>query len=156
MSSAGEHDLATLLRSVEPVLRDGTWVFVTGDVPAGVVPLATFVEDEGLSLLIRREDADAAGLAYDFVGAWISLSVHSALDAVGLTAAVAGALAAAGISANVVAARYHDHVLVPVDRAEETVRIVAGLGGAASGAADPTDGEGTDDDAAGPGAQSSP
>jgi hypothetical protein len=44
--------------------------------------------------------------------------VHSSLEAVGLTAAVAGALTAAGISANVVAAFHHDHVFVPADRAE--------------------------------------
>ena len=103
-------------------------MFVTAArVPAGVEPLASFVEDEGLSLLVRRQRADAAGLAYDFVAAWISLSVFSALDAVGLTAAVAGRLAQAGISCNVIAARSHDHLLVPHDRAQEALEVLRQL-----------------------------
>lgn len=124
----GERDLRVLLRDLRPTLQDGQWVFVTADhVPDGAAPLATFAEPEGLSLLLTREQADAAGLAYDFVGAWISLTVHSALDAVGLTAAVAGQLAAGGISCNVIAARYHDHVLVPHERAQKALSLIEQL-----------------------------
>lgn len=97
--AAPERDLALLLRGLRPRLRDGEWVFVTaGRPPDGMKPLAFFTEDEGLSLVVRREQADAAGLPYDLVLAWIALTVHSALDTVGFTAAVAGQLAAAGIS----------------------------------------------------------
>ncbi len=67
--------------------------------------------------MVRREQSDSAGLPYDLVAAWITLTVHSALDAVELTAAVAGQLAGAGISCNVIAGRHHDHLLVPHDRA---------------------------------------
>lgn len=117
--SAGERDVAALLRGMRPELRDGAWVFVTADaVPSDVAPLATFVEDEGLSLVVRREQADGAGFTYDLVCAWIVLTVDSALDAVGLTAAVAEALTAEEIPCNVVAARHHDHLLVPHDRAQ--------------------------------------
>jgi len=128
LPAAPERDLALLLGGLRPELRDGEWVFVTaGRPPDGVEPLASFAEDEGLSLVVRREQADAAGLPYDGVLAWIALTVHSALDAVGLTAAVAGQLAAAGISCNVIAARYHDHLLVPHVRAHEALDLLQQL-----------------------------
>lgn len=127
-------DLATLLRDADPVLRPGDWVFVTVDeVPDGVEPLATFREDAGLSLLVERSTADAHGLAYELVCAWITLRVTSALDAVGLTAAAAAALAAIDVPCNVVAARHHDHLLVPADRAEEAVAALARLDPAGTG-----------------------
>ncbi len=126
---APEHDLALLLRDLSPQLRDGEWVFVTAARPPdGVEPLASFAEDEGLSLVMRREQADTAGLPYDVVVAWIALTVHSALDAVGLTAAVAGQLAGAGISCNVIAARHHDHLLVPHARAQDALDLLQQLG----------------------------
>ena len=50
-----------------------------------------------------------------------SLMIHSSLDAVGLTAAVASRLADHGISANVVAGYYHDHIFVPVEAAEQAL-----------------------------------
>lgn len=83
---------------------------------------------------MRQEQADRAGLAYDFVAAWITLRVHSALHAVGLTATVSTALAAGGISCNVVAGHHHDHLLVPVDRAHDALLILRELSGRASAA----------------------
>lgn len=128
--SAGERDRAALLQHLRPHLQDGQWVFVTADrAPSGVTPLATFCEDEGLSLLLRREQADAAKLPYDFVGAWITLTVHSSLHAVGLTAAVATQLASAGISCNVIAARRHDHLIVPHEHAQQAVNHLRQLSG---------------------------
>jgi hypothetical protein len=103
-------------------------VFVTvAELPAGIEPLATFREAEGLSVVIEREQADTLGLGYDFVGAWISLGIDSALDDVGLTAAVSGQLAAAGISCNVIAARHHDHLIVPHDQAQKAMAVLAEL-----------------------------
>jgi hypothetical protein len=129
VSAHGERDLAVLLGSMQPRLRDGQWVFVTvEEVPPGVEPLASFVEDEGLSLVVPLHQAVAAGLEVDFVAAWISLTVHSALDAVGLTAAVATVLAEAGISCNVIAARHHDHLLVPYDRAADALALLVKWG----------------------------
>jgi len=124
----GGRKLSAMLRELRPALQDGQWVFITAEaVPTGVTPLATFAEEEGLSLLLRREQADSLGLAYDFVGAWISLTVHSALDAVVLTAAVAGQLARSGISCNVIAARSHDHLLVPHEQARRVVALIEQL-----------------------------
>jgi hypothetical protein len=128
VTTPGERDLEVLLRGLRPRLQDGEWVFVAAPrPPEGVTPLASFLEDEGLSLVVRREQADAAGLPYTFVAAWISLTVHSALDAVGLTAAVAGQLAEAGISCNVVAARRHDHLFVPHGRARQALVLLEQL-----------------------------
>ncbi|MEQ1737628.1 MAG: ACT domain-containing protein [Rhodoglobus sp.] len=127
---SGLTDLEEMIGSLEPALRDGEYVFVSVSAEqAGALPAeATIREDEGVTVVLLREQADAAGLAYDFVARWISLTVHSSLSAVGLTAAFATALGEAGISCNVLAAYHHDHILVPADDAEralETLRELA-------------------------------
>ncbi len=133
----GERDLDALLRSMRPELRPGEWVFVSVPaVPEEVSPLALFVESEGDSLLLMRSEADAAGLEYSFVAAWITLRVHSALYAVGLTAAVSTKLAAAGISCNVIAAHFHDHLLVPYAKAQEALDQLEQFDAAAGGDVD--------------------
>lgn len=130
----GLRDLGALLRGLEPRLRPGRHVFVVvPDRPdPGLDPLLVFREDEGTTLVLTQQDADDAGLAYDLVTAWITLQVHSALDAVGLTAAVSTALTQAGISCNVVAAAHHDHLFVPHDRADEAVAVLRTLSDAAA------------------------
>ncbi|MFI8944363.1 ACT domain-containing protein [Streptomyces syringium] len=126
---AGERDLTKLLGGMRPRLNPGRYVFtvVTGPAPVGVKPVVTVAEDEGLTLVLRKEEADAAGLAYAYVAGWITLRVHSALEAVGLTAAVAQALARAGLSCNVVAGCHHDHLFVPYERAAEAVEVLETL-----------------------------
>lgn len=116
----GERDLSTLLNTLRPELRPGHYVFTstTGDVPTGASPVATVRDEEGLTIVLPRVQADDLGLDYDFVAAWITLRANSALDAVGLTAAVATRLAKAGIACNVIAGRHHDHLFVPADRAD--------------------------------------
>ena len=64
-----------------------------------------------------------------FVAAWLSLRVHSALDAVGLTAAVSRALADAGIACNVLAGFHHDHLLVPAARRADAIAALHALRG---------------------------
>lgn len=123
-------DLAQLLTRMEPVLDGREWVFCSHGssvAPAGVETLGTFVEDEGLSLILERREADRAGLAYHGTFARITLRVHSSLEAVGLTAAVAGALAKRGIAANVVAAFHHDHLFVPWSRGAEALEVLLKL-----------------------------
>lgn len=125
----GLTDLAQLLAGMSPQLCDEQFVFCTfpgsayGD-HAELKPVAAFLEEEGMSLVVPRARADAAGLDYDCLFCAITLSVHSSLEAVGLTAAVAGALAEEGISANVAAAYYHDHLFVPVDDAQQAMQIL--------------------------------
>ena len=124
---AGETDLPTLLRTLRPTVRVGEYVYVTRPTPEVVDAQAMVVEDEGVTYVLARAEADRRGWVYDFVAGWITLQVHSSLAAVGLTAAVSAALTAAGISANVLAAHHHDHVLVPVDRVADALSALARL-----------------------------
>lgn len=113
---SGETSLAKLLATMSPQRRPGRYVFVTvTSYPEGAEVLASVVESEGLSVVLTQDDADRLGLTYGYVAGWITLQVHSALVAVGLTAAVSAVLAEANISCNVVAGYHHDHLLVPVD-----------------------------------------
>ncbi|UKY48675.1 ACT domain-containing protein [Streptomyces inhibens] len=129
----GERDLQVLLSDMRPELNEGRYVFTTvpGALPEGLTPVVTVAEPEGHTLVVRQEEADRAGLAYDYVAGWITLRVHSALDAVGLTAAVATALAQAGLSCNVVAGFHHDHLFVPYDAADEALRLLGAPAGRA-------------------------
>ncbi len=123
-------NLAELLHSMHPVLNRGVYVFVAlpgGSIPTRVEPIATFREHEGLTLIVEEQQAVDAGLAVLFRAAWITLTVHSDLHAVGLTAAVAAALAEAGISCNVVAAACHDHLFVPVESASQALAALWAL-----------------------------
>ncbi|MFJ5550930.1 ACT domain-containing protein [Streptomyces sp. NPDC093225] len=127
---SGESDLTKLLGGMRPELNPGRYVFCTvagSVVPPGVHPVATVAEAEGLTLVLRQEEADAERLAYDYVAGWITLRIHSALDAVGLTGAFARELAAAGLSCNVIAGYHHDHLFVPVERATEAVALLEAL-----------------------------
>ncbi|MEK2488643.1 ACT domain-containing protein [Kitasatospora purpeofusca] len=120
---AGERDLATLLRDLRPVLNPGRYVYCTlpTKVPAGLRPVVTVAEPEGVTVVVAQEEADALGLGYEYVAAWITLRIHSALEAVGLTAAVATRLAEEGLSCNVVAGYHHDHLFVAADDAERVL-----------------------------------
>jgi uncharacterized protein len=126
---AAIRDLRRLLAELRPVRQPGRYVFttVTGSPPPGLAPVMTFTENEGLTLILAQDAADAAGLPYDLVTAWITLTVSSALDAVGLTAAVAVALADAGLSCNVVAATHHDHLFVPEPAAAAALAVLRNL-----------------------------
>lgn len=127
---AGIVDLPTLLSRLDPVLHPERLTFAL--VPAGEAAPPGFArveEDEGTTVVLPEADAVRLGLAHEVACRRIELRVRSDLAAVGLTAAVAGALAAEGISANVVAAFHHDHVLVPADDAERARDVLLDLTG---------------------------
>lgn len=126
---SGETELTTLLATMSPVVCPGAFVFVVDPGPVEAEVLASVVEPEGLSMVLRKEDADRLGLDYDYVAGWITLTVQSSLAAVGLTAAVSTALAEAGISCNVVAGYHHDHLLVPADRLDDALAALRRLAG---------------------------
>ncbi|MFL9485574.1 ACT domain-containing protein [Chitinophagaceae bacterium LWZ2-11] len=111
----GEKDLNKLLKTMKPKLNEGDFVFCTvnnlGSLSFNDIVLF-FKEEEGITVVLEKESADQLKLAYSFVASWITLTVHSSLEAVGLTAAFSKALSDAGISCNVVAAYYHDHIFV--------------------------------------------
>jgi hypothetical protein len=131
---AGVTDLEQLLATLEPQVRDGEYVYVaapdsSSDSSAVLGAEAVIHEAEGSAMVLRREVADEAGLTYDVVLSWITLTVHSSLEAVGLTAAFSTALGDAGISCNVLAGLHHDHVLVPVGRRDDAVTVLRELSG---------------------------
>ena len=125
----GEEDLDKLLVLLEPSLLPNDFVFCTaanlkyGDL-AEFQPIASYQEEEGLTLVLDKQVADEAGLSYDSVFNCITLTVHSSLDAVGLTAAISGRLAANGISANIIAAYHHDHVFVQKYNAQLALQLL--------------------------------
>ncbi len=114
-------DLDVLLKSMSPELVSGDYVFCTVNNALSdylhLDPLATFREQEGVTLVLEKEKAIAGALHFDATFSLITLTVHSSLEAVGLTAAFANKLAAYGISANVIAGYYHDHVFVQKEKA---------------------------------------
>ncbi|AFT85999.1 ACT domain-containing protein [Paraburkholderia phenoliruptrix] len=123
-------DLAELLASMRPELNEGAYVFSSVQPDRDVsrlAPLATFREREGLTVIVDEATALREDLPVLFRAAWITLTVHSDLQAVGLTAAVAEALTKASISCNVVAAVFHDHIFVPVERATEALAQLTDL-----------------------------
>ena len=127
---SGETNLKKLLESLSPNLLEGKYVFCTlpdgayGDL-ADAAPIASFTEPEGLTLVLLKEAAERHNLLYQSVFRCITLRVHSSLEAVGLTAAVSGKLSENGISANIIAAYFHDHVFVPSHSAEKALKLLA-------------------------------
>ena len=133
MSPGGETDLARMLASLDPVVRAGEFAYVLLPGPPSVPVDALVVEEEGVTVVVPRETADANDWPYDFVAAWITLRVHSDLSAVGLTAAFSTALAARGVPCNVLAGTHHDHLLVPLDRVDDALAALATLAARSAG-----------------------
>ena len=125
----GEIDLKKLLANLSPLLDSREYVFCTfkdsdyGDY-AELKPIASILEEEGLTLVIARDSADKEGISYQGTFKRITLNIYSSLDAVGLTAAVSTLLAKHGISANMIAAYYHDHIFVNAADAERALAIL--------------------------------
>ena len=117
---SGETNLDKLLATISPSLMDGEFVFLSfanagyGDY-ANLDPVASIIEAEGLTLVVRKSQADRHALEYQSSFKGITLGVHSSLDAVGLTAAFSVKLTEQGISANVIAGYFHDHIFVQVN-----------------------------------------
>lgn len=128
--TTGITHLDTLLKTMTPVLNAGDYVFCTITDISAINPadiICFFREQEAIAIIIPREVADRLQLPYSFVAAWITLTVHSSLEAVGLTAAFASALSAQHISCNVVAAYYHDHIFVARKDADKAMLVLQQL-----------------------------
>jgi hypothetical protein len=126
----GETNLRTLLQNMTPQLNEGDYVFCTVDKVSDIdieKVISIFKEAEAFTIIIKKSMADELGLAYSYVAAWITLTVHSSLDAVGLTAAFSNALADNGISCNVVAAFYHDHIFINKKDAAKAIEVLKAL-----------------------------
>ena len=127
-------DLDEMLRSLTVDARPEGYVFATVPDESPVVAMAhaTIGEREGLTVVVPVSVAETHGLATTPLFAWLTLTVYSSLEAVGLTAAVASALARAGISANMVAGYHHDHVFVPERDADQAVEVLSALSAASA------------------------
>ncbi len=115
---------------MEPALNEGVYVYSSvahGSDISQLPVIATVREAEGLTVVVMEDVAVSAGLPVLFRCAWITLTVHSDLQAVGLTAAFAKALGDQGISCNVVAGAYHDHIFVPYDEAARAIAALQNL-----------------------------
>lgn len=129
---SGEKDLVQLIRTMQPILADEEYVFTLHqDRPweaiEGLKPKAMFNEKEGVTLILLKQVADQQGIPYQGVFKCITLTVHSSLEAVGLTAAISTALTTEGISANVIAGYFHDHIFVPNHHAEQAALCLSNL-----------------------------
>ncbi len=129
---SGITELEQLLSQLAPVLDEGEYVFVTrprGEYGsfADLAPVASISEKEGLSLIIPLSKAEEVAELYETTYRMITLQVHSSLNAVGLTACISDTLAANGISANVVAGYFHDHIFVPSERATQAMATLMEL-----------------------------
>lgn len=126
---SGETDIAVMLASISVTRRPGVWVMVCTEAFESLGPGvdALIREAEGTTAVVERATAEKNGLTWSFEAAWLTLDVHSALEAVGLTAAFSRALTNAGISCNVIAGAFHDHLLVPVDRVDDAVAAIQQL-----------------------------
>ena len=128
MPAPGETDLAAMLATLSVQRRPGVFAYIAVQVPTpGLIAAAHAVVKEGrLTTIVLPVDAAArAGQASDLQFAWLTLTVQSSLDAVGLTAVVSARLAAIGIPCNVLAGYHHDHLLVPVDRVDDAISVLA-------------------------------
>lgn len=125
-----ETDLTKLLKGMKPERHPGEYVFCVVNTLEQAVeldPVCTFQEKEGVTIVLPKRLADDNILFYSVICAWITLTIHSSLEAVGLTAAVSKALTEANISCNVVAAYHHDHIFVPVKDAERAMEVLIEL-----------------------------
>ena len=135
MTSEPVRDKEAMIAAMEPRLDTRRWRFVL--VRPDIAPqllgaaIGTFREDEGVTAIVPSELADELAIEGPDL-ARITLMVHSDLEGVGLTAAVSGALANAGIACNLVAALHHDHVFFPAARGEEALALLEALSRSAS------------------------
>ncbi|MEM5343689.1 ACT domain-containing protein [Paraburkholderia azotifigens] len=131
----GEQDLLKLCASLEPIMAPAVYVYCSFPdfvLPDGVPAFCTIRESEGLTAIVERADARRLRLAYIYDARLITLSVHSSLNAVGFIKVISGKLADADIPCNVIAGYYHDHILVPVDRADEAMDRLREIAASAS------------------------
>lgn len=123
----GETNLTKLLETMTPSLNEGEYVFCTIYPQQAIdhtVIIGSFKEMEGLTVILGKDEADKLNLNYTYIAAWITLTAHLSLEAVGLTAAFAAALANESISCNVIAGYYHDHIFIAKDDAEKAMNAL--------------------------------
>lgn len=127
----GEISPILLIQNMQPELKEGEYVFASFSkekiISKSLNPICTFMEEEGISVIINRHEADLNKIQYDIVFKMITLNIYSSLNAVGFLAKITSELAKHDISVNPVSAYYHDHLFVPSAKAEEAFAILCNL-----------------------------
>lgn len=124
---SGEKNLTTLIKEMKPFVNEGEYVFTTVKNTSNInqdTIIGQFKEQEGTTLILKKSIADELDLPYTFIASWVTLKVHSALDAIGLTAAFSTELAKNNISCNVIAGFYHDHIFVSKKDEIKTIEVL--------------------------------
>ena len=129
----GQTDLKKILESIDPYLVDESFIFMTTDQSLSSIsntlnPIASFMENEGLSLVITQATADKNAITYDSVFSCISLGVHSSLESYGLISIISRELTQNNISTNVFSGYYHDHIFVQSSKAHQALEIISKIG----------------------------
>lgn len=129
-TECGITDIERLIADMTPVLNDGKYIFGTLlnlDAIPRAMTICEMKEKEGVTVVMTQENADSFNVSYEYVAAWITLNIHSALEAVGLTAAFSAALAEQDISCNVIAGFYHDHLFVDYEDKDRAMQALIEL-----------------------------
>ena len=129
----GQTDLKKILESIDPYLVDESFIFMTTDQSLSSIsntlnPIASFKENEGLSIVITQATADKNAITYDSVFSCISLGVHSSLESYGLISTISRELTQNNISTNVFSGYYHDHIFVQSEKADKALKIISKIG----------------------------
>ena len=129
---SGKTNLKEILQSINPHLLDEYFVFITSNEPIedlinSLNPKATFLEDEGNTLVITQRDADEHSIEYDSVFKCISLGVHSSLESYGLISTITFELTKHRISSNIFSGFFHDHIFVQHNKAKEALKVISSL-----------------------------
>ena len=130
---SGQTDLKKILESIDPYLVDESFIFMTTDQSLSSIsntlnPIASFKENEGLSIVITQATADKNAITYDSVFSCISLGVHSSLESYGLISTISRELTQNNISTNVFSGYYHDHIFVQSGKADKALKIISKIG----------------------------
>ena len=129
---SGDENLSNLLNNLQPNLLNEDYVFITledysFDFFNLLHPIATFKEEEGLTLVISEERAKRENFEYNSVFKCISLGVHSSLNSVGLIATISTLLSEKGISCNVFSGYFHDHLFVQKSLSKEALELLKSI-----------------------------